>query len=87
MIKELAPFTDHAFASFSDHPRALSPRIIYRELIDKGIPATLTTSAQEAIALATKSLRSSDLLIVTGSVFIAAEAIRELHSFSEDLFP
>ena len=87
MIKELAPFTDHAFASFSDHPRALSPRIIYRELIDNGIPATLTTSAQEAIALATKSLRSSDLLIVTGSVFIAAEAIRELHSFSEDLFP
>ena len=80
MITELAPLTHHAFASFSDHPRALSPRIIYRELIDKGIPATLTTSAQEAIVLAMENLRSSDLLIVTGSVFIAAEAIRELHS-------
>ena len=86
MLKELAPFTDHAFASLSDHPRALSPRIIYRELLDKGIPATLTTSTQEAVALATKSLRSSDLLIVTGSVFIVAEAITAFHSLSEKPF-
>lgn len=78
MVDELAPLVDHAFACFSDHPRALSPRLIFRALTAKGIPATLTTSTKEAVTLATKRLRPKDLLLVTGSVFIAAEASKLL---------
>ena len=77
IIAELAPVFTKAIVTHSTHPRATPPAAISAELSRFGITAQETDDIADALRLAFSQARENDLICVTGSLFIAAEAIEQ----------
>lgn len=55
-------------------PRALDENILYRAICDAGCRATLYPSCQEAIRAAHHDAGPNDLVLITGSIYLVADA-------------
>ena len=76
MVEELAglPAIGRAVATRSRHPRAASPDSLALEMTDRGIDAEQTPDTASALARARELAGPEDLVLVTGSLFVVAEA-------------
>lgn len=69
----ICPIANKIILTKSGNPRCAEPEFI-QKMLHK--PAELTSSIKEAIAMAKKSANPGDLILITGSLFVAGEARR-----------
>ena len=74
MVKELAPFFDPVIITRSRHPRAADPLKLAREFENGHVQAQVTENVEQALAEAQALAGKEDLICVTGSLFVVAEA-------------
>jgi dihydrofolate synthase/folylpolyglutamate synthase len=75
IVSELVQGFDQVIATQSIHPRAMPAPALVAELQQYGIHATATEDVPAALLLARKSAGTNDLICVTGSLFVVADAI------------
>ena len=75
MIQELKSFTHHITITSSSHPRAASTSTLAEEFAKPGMKIEIAQSTPAALSQALSRARAKDLILVTGSLFIVAEAI------------
>jgi dihydrofolate synthase/folylpolyglutamate synthase len=76
ILKLLLPRTKTAIFTKSRHPRATDPQQLagFTKLLDTTIQPLLTTSVRDALSQALDLAGPDDLVLVTGSLFVVAEA-------------
>jgi len=86
VIDELAPVFDAVMVTRARHPRSLPLARLEAEFARCGIPVTRVDGVAEAVSQACRQARKQDLVCATGSIFVAAEAIRALgqHEMAPD---
>ena len=85
LLDALLPVIDRLIVCRSRHPRAQAPREIAVAAAGK-VPTTVVDSVEQAVALGMDAVGTEDVLCVTGSLFVAAEA-REVFGLAEELDP
>jgi dihydrofolate synthase/folylpolyglutamate synthase len=75
MLKTLLPQADLAVFTRAAHPRAAAPEALARHA--RG-PAVITRGLADALGLARRLARPSDAVVVTGSFYVAGEALELL---------
>lgn len=75
IVKELAPLSCDVLVTRSSHPRAASVSVLATEFISQGIKVKVTNSVSEALSQVLTLAGDKDLICVTGSLFVVAEAI------------
>jgi dihydrofolate synthase / folylpolyglutamate synthase len=75
MVAEIKALTDNVIVTRSNHPRAADLQTLAAEFQKQGIAATLSNTVEQAIQEALSKSGRHDLIVVTGSLFIVAEAI------------
>ncbi|MDO8578414.1 MAG: Mur ligase family protein, partial [Dehalococcoidales bacterium] len=78
IVSELAPVFDKVIATHSIHPRAMPEPELVAALQRYGIDAMATRDVPAALALARRLAGPGDLICVTGSLFVVAEAIEHV---------
>ena len=79
MALELAPVFDEVIATRSRHPRSMALPPIVAEFKKHGIKAQAVDSIPEALSLALAQAGDKDLICITGSLFVVAEAIEQVN--------
>ena len=88
MVEALAPHTDLAVATRSRHPRSLPPAALAELLRDSGIEdVRRVDDVAGALELAGSQAGSNDLILATGSLFVAAEAREAVLGIEPELYP
>ena len=75
ILAPLAPLASRVIATQSSHPRALPAEEIAAAARATGLAVDLRRDSKEALDVALESAGSGDLVCVTGSLFLAAEAL------------
>ena len=75
MVREIKPLTNRIIATHSSHPRAASVSMVANEFANLGIEVEIAKSVSEALTITSDVVGKKDLTLVTGSLFIVAEAI------------
>ena len=74
MFSHLLPRVKIIVATKSEHPRAMSPNILVELANQFGKPAIMTQTIEEGLSEARRLAGSDSVIIVAGSVFVAAAA-------------
>lgn len=83
IISELVPLFDTVIATRSRHPRAMAVERLRAALGRHGVEAQAAESVPQALAMAMSTAEERDLVCVTGSLFVVAEAIEQVSSFKD----
>jgi dihydrofolate synthase/folylpolyglutamate synthase len=75
VVSELAPLFDEVIVTRSGHPRAMETARLKTIFQGHGIEAQVTKTVPEALSLAISRAGAQDLVCVSGSLFVVAEAI------------
>lgn len=75
MATELAPISRQVIVTRAHHPRAADTKVLAEHFERHGLKAENTENVSQALLLARQLAGDNDLVLVTGSLFIAAEAI------------
>jgi dihydrofolate synthase/folylpolyglutamate synthase len=75
MIAEWAPFFQKVIVTQSHHPRAASASVLIAEFARQGMTGQVEESTSSALSLALSMAGDRDLVCVTGSLFVVAEAM------------
>jgi dihydrofolate synthase/folylpolyglutamate synthase len=75
IAKELSTLSPEILVTRATHPRAASPSIIATAFENYGITPKVTSSVAEALQEALSTANNEDLICVTGSLFVVAEAL------------
>jgi dihydrofolate synthase/folylpolyglutamate synthase len=75
MAGELASFPDKVIVTSSRHPRAVAPDRLVNEFSEWGIVPVAAENVASAVEMAMAGAAPKDLICVTGSLFIVAEAM------------
>jgi dihydrofolate synthase/folylpolyglutamate synthase len=78
MIAELAPLFDKIIVTRSKHPRSMDIALLKEECNNSGIGVESAGDVSKAIELAKRQALSNSLICITGSLFIAGDAIAYL---------
>jgi dihydrofolate synthase/folylpolyglutamate synthase len=73
MAGELAGFADHVILTASKHARASAPDYLKQEFIKAGLGPAISANSGVALADALGRAGKDDIILVTGSLFLAAE--------------
>lgn len=76
----LGGFFDRIIVTRANHPRSMEPVSIAPVFASRGDEVITTSSVDEALHEAAKSLSKGDLALITGSLFIAGDAIASLQA-------
>ena len=87
MVSRLAEMDPVVFASRSRHPRSMAPAQIISLFHGHGIEAVETGSPAEALGQALDTAQEGDLILATGSLFVAAEVREEILGIEPELDP
>jgi dihydrofolate synthase/folylpolyglutamate synthase len=87
MVRCLAQTGPVVFATASRHPRSLAPRDIARQFAQHGIAAVETSSPKEALERALEVAGAEDLVLATGSLFVAAEVREAVLGIAPEVYP
>jgi dihydrofolate synthase/folylpolyglutamate synthase len=87
MVDILARVDATVIATGSRHPRSLSPEQILAHFRNRNVEAVATSSSREALAIASDQVGPNDLVLVTGSLFVAAEAREALLGIEPEVYP
>lgn len=74
MLDELIPYIDHAIFTKSFHPRAISPYLLEQKIHNNQIAVRIVENVADAIQQALKLIAENQVVLVTGSIFVVAEA-------------
>ncbi len=77
MAKELSGFADHIILASSTHPRAAATDYLTAIFHESGIPARVSATVGEALSCALSGSGRDDLILATGSLFLAAAIQKE----------
>jgi len=77
VVSELFPLFDKVIVTCSHHPRAMAPALIIAEFAKHGVETQVAKDVQTALSLALALAGGRDLICVTGSLFVVAEAIEQ----------
>ncbi len=72
MLSELLPIVTKIYATKSYHPRAMEPEVIVAAVEENNVPVVKFSDVGSATHAAMEKLADEEVLLVTGSVFIAA---------------
>ena len=75
IVEELLLLSGVVIATRADHPRAMSPDALAAEFSDRGSQVTEMQSVASAVECALKIAGENELICITGSFFVVAEAI------------
>lgn len=78
IVKELLPLSPTIIVSASQHPRATPPVRLAQEIARWGRSGEIAPSIPAALTRAQQLATPSDLILVTGSLFVVAEALKIL---------
>ena len=87
MVQRLAKAASLAFATSSRHPRSLPTEALAARFREQGVEAVESATTAESLAAALETARPGDLVLVTGSLFVAAEAREAILGFEPELYP
>jgi len=88
VIRELAPLNPKIVVTESRHPKSLTELELSEALGASKIPVSIVTSnTHEALAHAKTLAGDDDLILATGSLFIAAEVVEIEHGIEPELYP
>ena len=79
MVHELSYFDGTIIATSSTHPRASDPSEIALHFTKLGINIQITQNITEAISYSMNIAKEKDLICITGSLFLVAEAIAHVN--------
>ncbi|MFB0559230.1 MAG: folylpolyglutamate synthase/dihydrofolate synthase family protein [Dehalococcoidales bacterium] len=77
VVSELVPLFDKVIITRSHHPRAMALPLIAAEFRRHGVEARAVDTVSEALSLVLAQAGARDLICVTGSLFVVAEAIEQ----------
>jgi dihydrofolate synthase/folylpolyglutamate synthase len=75
MAQELKPLAAKIIITSSSHPRAASISALAQEFTKLGIKVNMIENVSMALSKALAAARKTDLILVTGSLFVVAEAM------------
>ena len=75
IVKELVSLSPQVTVTRSAHPRAASPSVIAAEFTSQGIKSKITDAVSQALSQTLSIAGRKDLVCVTGSLFVVAEAL------------
>jgi dihydrofolate synthase/folylpolyglutamate synthase len=75
MVKELVPLWPQVLVTRSAHPRAASPSAVAAEFVNHGIGPEVVDDVAGALSQALSLAGKGDLICITGSLFVVAEAL------------
>ncbi|MDD4879172.1 MAG: bifunctional folylpolyglutamate synthase/dihydrofolate synthase [Candidatus Omnitrophica bacterium] len=78
MARNLFPLAAEIFFTRADTPRAISPDKIRKGFPDYEKRSVATLNVREAVELARRHAGEGDLILITGSLFVAGEALKYL---------
>jgi len=87
MVKLLAQRNPLVFATRSRHPRSLSPASLAAEFRSLGTEAIEVASVAEALERALSQSQTGDLVLGTGSLFVAAELREAVLGIETEFYP
>ena len=88
MVEAMASHTDMVTATRSRHPRSLVPASLAGMLRKSGIrDVRQTEDVREALKLTRSEAGAKDLILATGSLFVAAEARETVLGIEPELYP
>ena len=87
IVAELAPMTERVFVTRSRHTRAASPAVLAEVFLGHGIAAQEAGSTDQALRLALEKAGDGDLVLATGSLFLAAEVREIVRGIEPELYP
>ena len=87
MVRRLALAQPIVFATGSRHPRSLSPNAVAALFKDLGIEAVETGGTAQALQRALTVAGEDDLVLATGSLFVAAEVREAMLGIEPEIYP
>ena len=87
MVDSLAPAADLAIAAQSRHPRGLDAEELSGMLKERGAEAIIASTSREALELACAKAGPRDLVLATGSLFLAAEVREAALGIEPEIYP
>ncbi|MDP6141895.1 MAG: folylpolyglutamate synthase/dihydrofolate synthase family protein [Dehalococcoidales bacterium] len=82
IVSELCPLFDKVIVTRSRHPRAMAAPLILAEFRKHGVKPRITETVPDAVLLAQAQASPRDLICITGSLFVAGEALEQLSGVS-----
>ena len=86
IVEEFAKGADLIIATKSRHPRAVSSLHLSRLFTQMGARVVATQSVDEAVKYAFSEAKARDLIVATGSLFVAAEARETILNISPETY-
>ena len=87
MVRSLVRVEPLVFATGSRHPRSLPPSVVAARFRGLGISAVETSSTKDALDGALEAAGEDDLVLATGSLFVAAEVREAILGIEPELYP
>ena len=87
MVARLSKAGPVVFACRSRHPRSTPPEQIVDLFRENGVKAVEAGHTADALAQAKQAAREGDLILVTGSLFVAAEARESMLGIEPEVYP
>ena len=87
MVDSLAPAADLAIATQARHPRALGVEELSGMLKERGAATSIALAPREALDLARGEAGPRDLILATGSLFLAAEVREAALGIEPEIYP
>jgi len=85
IVSELFPLFNKVIITRSRHPRAAEPEPVLAEFARHGVEAQVVDDVPSALSLSLALAGKKDLICVTGSLFVVAEAIEQVNLRSHAL--
>jgi dihydrofolate synthase/folylpolyglutamate synthase len=74
-VKEVVSLSPHITVTRSSHARSAHPSTLAAEFAKQGSSPEITDTVTEALSSVLSTARENDLVCVTGSLFVVAEAL------------
>ena len=87
MVGALAPLASRAVVCTSRHPRAVPVEYLKEAFAQVGVAAAAASDVSAALADAQEGAAAEDLVLVTGSLFVVAEALEAWLGIEPELYP
>jgi dihydrofolate synthase/folylpolyglutamate synthase len=86
IMSTLLPLSDHILLTSSGHPRASDPADLVRIATELGYESQAPSDLAEAIRTARQLATASDLICVTGSIFLVGDLLNQWESLQSQLW-
>jgi dihydrofolate synthase/folylpolyglutamate synthase len=87
IVGELAPLGDRIIVTRSRHPRAAPTGVVARAFASRGLEVSEVEDVGMALGRALEEAHEDHMVLVTGSLFVAAEAREAIKGIEPELYP